>query len=554
MKELNWYGLYSDSWQGEIVPEAFSHPAKYSRALIRKIYQHMLESGWIKPGDKVVDPFGGVALGAYHAMQNGLVWCGCELEPKFVNLGNQNIALWNGRYAPHFAKWGTAVLIQGDSRNLVKNIQGEMNGAVSSAPFIENNVNIGAVGDTPAKRQQIHNSEKREKSYGQSNGQLGSMPEGSHDAAISSSPFGAGETRNRSEFQGGEIASMMSRAYTQDKQGVTAGNLAHLETKESDFQAAVTSPVYAETVKNGEGTGVRYDPKSHKGDNAYKATSQAAYGKSNGQLGQMNGNGFEAAVSSSPFEAGTPTNQRPCKHTDEYKMKYGHIGSEKLNQHDYGDHPANVGNETGETFWTAARQIVEQTYQVLKPGAYTAWVCGDFIRNKQRVYFGRQWMELCEAVGFEPVEWAIAWKTEYKGNQLDVFSNDHEKRIDRVSFFRRLANNKSHANEYWKTIPEETKNKYIDDLTNELWNEYQIILDSSEPEYPHVINVENLWEYKIKLEKYKELSKQKKNLKHPTEKKILDYAKMAAWVDDQCPQLSEATVLNEDVIFMRKPL
>ena len=206
MKELHWYGLYSDSWQGEIVPEAFSHPAKYSRALIRKIYQHMLESGWIKPGDKVVDPFGGVALGAYHAMQNGLVWCGCELEPKFVDLGNQNIALWNGRYSPHFAKWGTAVLIQGDSRNLVKNIQGEMN------------------------------------------------------LSLSSPPFGAGETRNRSEFQGGEIASMMSRAYTQDKQGVTAGNLAHLETKESDFQAAVTSPVYAETVKNGEGTGVRYDP------------------------------------------------------------------------------------------------------------------------------------------------------------------------------------------------------------------------------------------------------------------------------------------------------
>src|SRR5690606_3687436 len=92
------------------------------------------------------------------------------------------------------------------------------------------------------------------------------------------------------------------------------------------------------------------------------------------------------------------------------------------------------------------RQIVEQTYQILKPGAYTAWVCGDFIRNKKRVYFGRQWMELCQAVGFEPIEWAIAWKTEYKGNQLDIFGNDHEKRIDRVSFFRRLANEKNPDN------------------------------------------------------------------------------------------------------------
>jgi hypothetical protein len=370
MRTLDWYGLYSDSWQGEIVPEAFSHPAKYSRALIRKIYSHMLESGWIKPGDKVIDPFGGVALGAYHAMQNGLVWCGCELEPKFVDLGNQNIALWNGRYSPHFAKWGTAVLIQGDSRNLVKNIQGEMNGAVSSAPFIENNVNIGAVGDTPAKRQQIHNSEKREKSYGQTNGQLGNLPEG-------------------------------------------------------NFEVAVTSPVYAETVKNGEGTGVRYDPKSHKGDNAYKATSQANYGKSNGQLGQMNGNGFEAAIRWE-FLNTKPGSQYRKLLIEEY--------------------PEIFSFTKQETFWTAARQIVEQTYQILKPGAYTAWVCGDFVRNKKRVYFGRQWMELCQAVGFEPIEWAIAWKTEYKGNQLDIFGNDHEKRIDRVSFFRRLANEKNPDN------------------------------------------------------------------------------------------------------------
>ncbi len=229
MRTLDWYGLYSDSWQGEIVPEAFSHPAKYSRALIRKIYQHMLESGWIKPGDKVVDPFGGVALGAYHAMQNGLVWYGCELEPKFVDLGNQNIALWNGRYSPHFAKWGTAVLIQGDSRNLVKNIQGYADMGLSSPPYA-NSINKKGNGidtskfsgyDQTRSFQNGNSNIAVDMKYGESSGQLGSMPEGSHDAAISSSPFGAGETRNRSEFQGGEIASMMSRAYTQDKQGVS---------------------------------------------------------------------------------------------------------------------------------------------------------------------------------------------------------------------------------------------------------------------------------------------------------------------------------------------
>jgi len=263
------------------------------------------------------------------------------------------------------------------------------------------------------------------------------MPEGSHDAAISSSPFGAGETRNRSEFQGGEIASMMSRAYTQDKQGVTAGNLAHLVTKEEDFEAAVSSPAYVDTVKNGEGTGVRFDPINHKGDNAYKASSQAQYGKSNGQLGAMNGSGFEAAISSSPFEESNAIQGG--------KQRNG--GKELSSKGDaFAFCSENLGNDSSETFWQAARQIVEQTYLVLKPGAYTAWVCGDFVRKGERVFFGRQWMELCTAVGFEPIEWAIAWKTEYKGNQLDIFGNDHEKRVDRVSFFRRLANERNPKN------------------------------------------------------------------------------------------------------------
>lgn len=447
MKQLNWYGLYSDSWQGEITPEAFSHPAKYSRALIRKIYQHMLESGWIKPGDKVVDPFGGVALGAYHALQNGLVWCGCELEPKFVKLGNENIDLWNGRYSKHFAKWGTAVLIQGDSRNLAKNIQGYADSSVSSAPFADNlqskdeKFNASA---RPGRTMQVAE-------YGSTNGQLGSMKEGDFEAAITSSPFGAGETRNRSEFQGGEIASMMSRAYTQDKQGVTAGNLAHLVTKEEDFEAAVSSPPYADAIKNGEGTGVRFDPIGHKGDNAYKASSDAKYGNSNGQLGAMNGGGFEAAVSSSPFE--TSLNSTDIDFIRN-KLITGPKGSTKLRGANgaksdgeiYGKTEGQLGQNIGETFWQAARQIVEQTYLVLKPGACTAWVCGDFVRKGERVFFGRQWMELCTAVGFEPIEWAVAWKTEYRGNQLDIFGNDHERRVDRVSFFRRLANEKNPDN------------------------------------------------------------------------------------------------------------
>jgi len=50
----DWYGLYGEGWGSEIVPEAFSHPAKFSRGLIRRIYEHALEEGWLSEGDTVL--------------------------------------------------------------------------------------------------------------------------------------------------------------------------------------------------------------------------------------------------------------------------------------------------------------------------------------------------------------------------------------------------------------------------------------------------------------------------------------------------------------------
>ena len=90
----DWTGCYPSNWKGVIVPEAMTHPAKFSSKLIQRIYEHLRDEDWIEPGDTVVDPFGGVALGACHAMLAGLNWVGVELEEKFYKLGNANIEKW----------------------------------------------------------------------------------------------------------------------------------------------------------------------------------------------------------------------------------------------------------------------------------------------------------------------------------------------------------------------------------------------------------------------------------------------------------------------------
>ena len=185
MDRIEWFGLYGESWGDDLVPEAYSHPAKYSRGLIRQIYQYMLVSGMIAPGDTVGDPFGGQAGGALDAMRNGLHWRGVELEPRFVELGNQNIGLWMGKYAPHFDGWGTAVLVQGDSRNFAA-IVGGLSGAISSPPYadtIETGEGPGARWDAeghPGNPDKVSS----DASYGRSPGQVGRL-----DGVISSSPF-----------------------------------------------------------------------------------------------------------------------------------------------------------------------------------------------------------------------------------------------------------------------------------------------------------------------------------------------------------------------------
>ena len=68
-----WAGCYGRGWGQELVPEAFQHPAKVSFLLAERIYAHVATEGWAEPGSTVIDPFGGIAGFAYHALFAGLV-------------------------------------------------------------------------------------------------------------------------------------------------------------------------------------------------------------------------------------------------------------------------------------------------------------------------------------------------------------------------------------------------------------------------------------------------------------------------------------------------
>lgn len=318
----DWHQCYAESWRGDIVDEAFTHPAKMSRGLLSRILAHAFAEGWICKGDAVADPFGGIGstgiLGAYAGLR---VTC-VELEPRFVALAEENFAL-------HRDKWQLLGLpqpriVQGDSRRLTEVVREAAALVVSSPPYAD---------------------------ISQSGGTKGLKSHGT---------------------------------------GITQGEACFSE-----------------------------------------------YGKSKGQLGAMKPGDVDAVISSPPFAGVTATQDPNFLTTGEQGKRI----PSKSNHADYGETPGQLGRQKGDTFWTAAREIVAQCHAILRPGGHAIWVCKDFVRKGKRVQFSDDWLRLCEAAGFRLVcrHRAMLVREE---QHADLFAGTVTKTKSRKSFFRRLAEKK----------------------------------------------------------------------------------------------------------------
>ena len=339
-----WTGCYPSNWKGVIVPDAMAHPAKFSSKLIRRIYEHLFLNNWVEAGDSIVDPFGGVALGAFNALEMGLHWTGVELEPKFVELGEHNISHWNLKYKamPHWS--GQAQLLQGDSRRLLDVVNGA-------------------------------------------------------DAAVSSPPFRQSDGGTPEPKPGGEI----------------------------------DDALYA---RHAAGNG-----------------SAEGYGASDGQLANMKEGDFDGVVSSPPFEQNGSNSGHTGERNFKYTGKYNYTGNRcSVDRYTLPNSDGQLGETTGDDFWMAARQIVEQVYMALKPGGHAVWVCKDFVRNKERVPFSDQWRQLCEAVGFVTLHEHHAMLVRSKGTSMTLDGETVKHETSSKSFFRRLAENKGSPKIDWEVV------------------------------------------------------------------------------------------------------
>jgi hypothetical protein len=240
MIEDQWWGCYQESLKGWCVDAAFAHPAKVSLALAKRIYQHAMAEGWIQPGkDLVVDPMAGVSVFGLVAASLGIQWQGIELEPRFIEWSQQNIAL----HTPEWTARGKPIprIIQGDARQLQALLE-KAECILSSPPYVHS-VHSGN-GIDPTK--------------------LTGNPAGKHSQAfvegysaiISSPPYNLPMSQDHNGSKGGGRGTQPSETGAFVKYGNSPGQIEGLAM--GDVQAVISSPPYVNSV-NAESCGIDWD-------------------------------------------------------------------------------------------------------------------------------------------------------------------------------------------------------------------------------------------------------------------------------------------------------
>lgn len=96
-------------------------------------------------------------------------------------------------------------------------------------------------------------------------------------------------------------------------------------------------------------------------------------------------------------------------------------------------------NDAPNTFWGAAKQILEQVHAVLKPGGIAIFVLKAYVREGKLVDFPQQWRTLCEHVGFVTLHEHHALLVD-EHREMGLFGEEVAMyRTSSKSFFRRLC-------------------------------------------------------------------------------------------------------------------
>jgi len=337
-KILEWHNCYDESNKPFITKDSFSHPAKGSVALFRKIFNFLEEIGAIKKDDLIVDCFGGIAMTGLIGSTMGYRVITVELEDKFVKLGNDNIK----RITPSLVATNKTVPvhIQGDSRFLSKILAEKCSSIVTSPPYF-GTLTGGGINKKgyKSKNGKIDPMGKRNYTPDKfSPDNISNAPEGNIDSIISSPPYegistGQGGLNTKPPKNGKGQTGRNPNLASQNadtRYGTAKGQISRL--KGGDVDSIISSPPWEDNTEGMISKKKFKDPakfaenastKSGGGRNSAskeaimrqleKGDKQEGYGETEGQIGKLKGGDVEAIVTSPPYADSELTGERNFK-------------------------------------------------------------------------------------------------------------------------------------------------------------------------------------------------------------------------------------------------
>jgi len=294
MKFLDWKSCYKESGKNLWVPLAYTHPAKMSVGLCRKIFAFMEEKGMLKKGNVVCDPFAGIFTTGLIGAMKGYRVVGVELEEKFCKLSKQNIE----KNHKILERLGVPIpeIYQADSRKLSEVIAFRQ--AVDLFGLLLHPLGDVVVQFRPDEfhptRQLVledHQTQFLARCVQKVEGIVTSPPFSMANCQpVSSTVLGSGQGV-RSKYK--EIGKRPD-----DNLGGTKGQIAIL--KEGSISAVLTSPPYADTPTSAQNVGNTIKKNWGKGRRLVD-DKEPNYGMEVGQIGSLKDKGIDAVITSPPY-------------------------------------------------------------------------------------------------------------------------------------------------------------------------------------------------------------------------------------------------------------
>jgi len=465
--------------------------------LIQRIYQHCAEESWLKPGETVLDPFGGIAAGAFDALAAGYRWLGVELEQNFTDMGQgcDCTGISKAAWVRFYSRWDRMRYAEGHywcPRCMVQVsvITGERTATnrtwttqprdgrpvkkrtrpFRALPFPDRKDKYRPV---RAVTQSL--LDMASVSYARGSGSIPhSAPhhyQGNIERWASQGLTGArlirGDSRRLGEILREQVgacdASPPFQGILESKDthfqalvrpgrtnqcsdyGTTEGQLGALPPGTLD--ACLASPPHCHGLgkEHTYADHAKRDRDSHRAIMREKGIADPDYGTHPVQLGNLPAGQVECAISSPPWEDARQ-NTTPSRR-----------GSTAPTKHDpeaFGNSPAQLANESATTFWQASKQILQQVFDLLKPNGVAIFVTKRYIRDGVYVEFSQDWAKLCQFVGFQWLHHHHALLVEAHGTQggLAGIRADMTHETWRISFFRRIAQRKGAPVIAWEDV------------------------------------------------------------------------------------------------------